>query len=120
MDKKLVGRFGEQTAADYLKKKHYKIIGLNYSCRFGEIDIIAQNKKYIVFAEVKLRKSDKFAEAKEFVTYTKQEKIIKTASLWLSQNETELQPRFDVIEIYAPEGISSKSIKINHIENAFQ
>jgi len=120
MDKKLVGRFGEQTAADYLKKKHYKIIGLNYSCRFGEIDIIAQDKKYIVFLEVKLRKSDKFAEAKEFVTYTKQEKIIKTASLWLSQNETELQPRFDVIEIYAPEGISSKSIKINHIENAFQ
>ena len=120
MDTKLVGRFGEQTAADYLKKKHYKIIGLNYSCRFGEIDVIAQNKKYIVFAEVKLRKSDKFAEAKEFVTYTKQEKIIKTASLWLSQNETELQPRFDVIEIYAPEGISSKVIKINHIENAFQ
>lgn len=120
MDTKLVGCFGEQTAADYLKKKHYKIIGLNYSCRFGEIDVIAQNKKYIVFAEVKLRKSDKFAEAKEFVTYTKQEKIIKTASLWLSQNETKLQPRFDVIEIYAPEGISSKVIKINHIENAFQ
>ena len=120
MDKKLVGRFGEQAAAEYLKKKHYKIIGLNYSCRFGEIDLIAQNKKYIVFAEVKLRKSDAFAEAREFVTAAKQEKIIKTASLWLSQNETELQPRFDVIEIYAPEGASSKSIKINHLENAFQ
>lgn len=120
MDKKLVGRFGEQAAAEYLKKKHYQIIGLNYSCRFGEIDIIAENKKYIVFAEVKLRKSDEFAEAKEFVTFSKQEKIIKTASLWLSTNETELQPRFDVIEIYAPEGIASKSIKINHIENAFQ
>ena len=120
MDKKLVGRFGEQAAAEYLKKKHYNIIGLNYSCRFGEIDLIAQNKKYIVFAEVKLRKSDAFAEAREFVTAAKQEKIIKTASLWLSQNETELQPRFDVIEIYAPEGASSKSIKINHLENAFQ
>ena len=120
MDKKLVGRFGEQAAAEYLKKKHYNIIGLNYSCRFGEIDLIAQNKKYIVFAEVKLRKSNAFAEAREFVTAAKQEKIIKTASLWLSQNETELQPRFDVIEIYAPEGASSKSIKINHLENAFQ
>ena len=120
MDKKLVGRFGEQSAAEFLKKKHYKIIGLNYSCRFGEIDIIAQNKKYVVFAEVKLRKSADFAEAKEFVTFSKQEKIIKTASLWLSVNETELQPRFDVIEIYAPDGASSKSIKINHIENAFQ
>ena len=68
MDKKLVGRFGEQTAAEFLKKKHYKIIGMNYSCRFGEIDVIAENKKYIVFVEVKLRKSDSFAEAREFVT----------------------------------------------------
>ena len=120
MDKKLAGRFGEQTAAEYLKKKHYKIIGLNYSCRFGEIDVIAKNSKYIVFVEVKLRRSDAFAEAKEFVTQSKQEKIIKTASLWLSQNETELQPRFDVIEIYAQDGVSSKALKINHIENAFQ
>lgn len=120
MDKKLVGRFGEQLAAEYLKKKHYKIIGLNYSCRFGEIDVIAQNKKYVAFVEVKLRKSASFAEAKEFVTLAKQGKIIKTASLWLSQNETELQPRFDVIEIYAPEGADTKQVKINHIENAFQ
>ena len=120
MDKKLVGRFGEQTAAEYLKKKHYKIVGLNYSCRFGEIDVIAENKKYIVFIEVKLRKSDSFAEAREFVTKSKQEKIIKAASLWLQTNETELQPRFDVIEIYAPEGTASKALKINHIENAFQ
>ncbi len=48
------------------------------------------------------------------------EQIIKTASLWLSQNETELQPRFDVIEIYASDGASSKTVRINHIENAFQ
>ncbi len=120
MDKKLVGHFGEHAAAEYLKKKRYKIIGLNYNCRFGEIDVIAENKKYIVFVEVKLRKSNDFAEAREFVTQSKQEKIIKTASLWLSQNETELQPRFDVIEIYAPEGALSKAVKINHIENAFQ
>jgi len=120
MGKKLVGRFGEQAAAEYLKKTHYKIILLNYSCRFGEIDIIAENKKYIVFAEVKLRKSDEFAKAKGFVTRSKHKKIIKAASLWLSTNETELQPRFDVIEIYAPDGASSKSMKINHIENAFQ
>lgn len=120
MDKRLIGRFGEQKAAEFLKKHHYRIIGLNYSCRFGEIDVIAENKKYVVFVEVKLRKSDEFAEAKEFVTRTKQDKIIKSASLWLSVNDTELQPRFDVIEIYAPDGPSSKSIKINHYENAFQ
>ncbi len=120
MDKRLLGRWGEQTAAEYLKRKNYKIIGMNYFCRMGEIDLIAQNKKYIVFAEVKLRKSDKFAQAKEFVTRSKQEKIITTASLWLSSNPTQLQPRFDVIEIYAPEGIDSQTLRINHIENAFQ
>ncbi len=120
MDKKLVGRWGEQLAADYLKKKRCKIIGLNYSCRFGEIDVIAESREYIIFAEVKLRKDNSFADAREFVTRSKQERLIKTASLWLSQNETKLQPRFDVIEIYAPQGVNSKDIKINHIENAFQ
>jgi len=120
MDKKLTGRFGEQTAAEYLKKKRYTLVGLNYASRFGEIDLIVQNNKYIVFVEVKLRKSDNFAKAREFVTQSKQEKIIKTASLWLAQNETALQPRFDVIEIYAPDGAASKALRINHIENAFQ
>lgn len=120
MDKKLVGRWGEQTAAEYLKKHRYSVVGLNYSCRFGEIDIIAKNKKYIVFAEVKLRRDADFAQAREFVTKSKQEKIIKTAALCLSENQTELQPRFDVIEVYAPMGTESKKPQINHLENAFQ
>lgn len=120
MEKKLAGRFGEQAAADYLKKKGYRIIGMNYSCRFGEIDLIATQKGYLVFTEVKLRKDDRFAKAREFVTGAKQERIKKTALLWLSQNKTELQPRFDVIEIYAPEALGSGKLEINHIENAFQ
>lgn len=118
MDKKLLGRFGEEQAAKYLKKKRYKILGLNYSCRFGEIDIIAQSGEYIAFVEVKLRKSAAFAEAREFVTASKQRRIIAAAQLWLAANETALQPRFDVIEIYAPAGDAGE-IRINHIENAF-
>ncbi|NCC67433.1 MAG: YraN family protein [Clostridia bacterium] len=120
MNTKLTGRWGEEAAANYLKKKKYRIVGLNYSCRLGEIDIIAENRDYVVFAEVKLRKSGDFAEAREFVTRSKQQKIIKTASIWLANNETEKQPRFDVIEVYAPEGTLSRGLKINHIENAFQ
>lgn len=120
MDKKLTGRWGEQIAAEYLKKKKYKIIGMNYSCRMGEIDIIASDGRYMVFTEVKLRKSSDFAMAREFVTRAKQEKLIKTAAIWLAENPTGLQPRFDVIEIYASEGIRSKDIKINHLEDAFQ
>ena len=118
MDKKLLGRFGEEQAAKYLKKKKYKILGMNYSCRFGEIDIIAENRDYVVFAEVKLRKSAAFAEAREFVTSAKQQRCLTAARIWLAANPTEKQPRMDVIEIYAPSG-EAGAIRINHIENAF-
>lgn len=117
MEQKLTGRRGEAAAAEYLKKKKYKIVGLNYRCRFGEIDVIAENRKYIVFTEVKLRKSAAFAEAKEFVTAAKQRRILTTAQLYLQQHPTEKQPRFDVIEIY---GDGGEIQKINHIENAFE
>ena len=120
MDRHLTGRWGEEQAAAFLRRKGYKIIGMNYACRMGEIDIIARNRKFIVFAEVKLRKSAAFAEAREFVTAAKQERIKTTAAMWLSENETALQPRFDVIEIYAPEGMETKRPVINHLEDAFQ
>jgi len=116
-DKKLLGRRGEQAAADFLKSKKYNIIGMNFSCRFGEIDVIAENKQYVVFVEVKLRKSADFAEAREFVTPAKQQRVVTAAKLWLLRNPTGKQPRFDVIEIYGePDHIE----KINHIENAFE
>ena len=110
------GSAGETAAANYLRRKGYKIIERNYSCRFGEIDIIARKKEYIVFVEVTTRQTEDFAMAREYVTYGKQQRILKTAMLWLQQNETELQPRFDVIEVIG-EGIGRK---LRHIENAFE
>lgn len=115
----ITGAWGEALAAEYLKKKHFQILATGYRCRFGEIDLIARNRKYLVFAEVKLRKSDQFAQAREFVDQRKQEKLRITASLYLDQFPTELQPRFDVIEIYAPEGVSTAHPRINHLEDAF-
>lgn len=106
-------------AADYLHKKKYRLVATNYRCRYGEIDLIVCNRKYLVFVEVKLRKSAKFANAFEFVDYHKQERLRTTAQMYLSANPTELQPRFDVIEIYAPEGTQTKSPTINHMEDAF-
>lgn len=117
---RLSGAWGEALAADYLRKKHYKILAAGYRCRFGEIDIIAQNKKYLVFVEVKLRKSGSFARAMEYVDSRKQDRIRITASVFLSENPTKLQPRFDVIEIYAPEGTETVHPEINHMEDAFQ
>lgn len=118
MEKNSLGAVGENKAAEYLKKHGYKIVDKNYRCRVGEIDIIAQKDGVIAFVEVKSRKDTSFAEAKEFVGYAKQQRIIKTAMLWLSGHECDLQPRFDVIEIYPSKGLLSQ-YKINHIENAF-
>ena len=117
----LLGRWGESLAAAYLRKKKYTLLAANYRCRFGEIDLIAANKKYLVFVEVKLRKNADFAEALEFVDRRKQERIRQTASVFLSNHENlTKQPRFDVIEIYAPEGIETRRPEINHLEDAFQ
>ena len=116
----LLGPWGESLAAEYLRKKHYELVGVNYRCRFGEIDIIAENKKYLVFVEVKLRKSAKFAEAMEFVDRRKQERLRQTAVMYLAQCETEKQPRFDVIEVYAPEGLATKKPVLRHWEDAFE
>ncbi len=107
-------------AAAYLQKKHYKIVTVNYRCRYGEIDLIAANRKYLVFVEVKLRKNNRFANAYEFVDHYKQERLRTTAELYLSQNPTNLQPRFDVIEVYAPDGIETEKPKIHHLEDAFE
>ena len=117
---KLSGAWGEALAADYLRKKHYKIIAAGYRCRFGEIDLIATNRTYIAFVEVKLRKNARFANAYEYVDRRKQERIRMTASLYLSQYPTQLQPRFDVVEIYAPDGTKTVRPDINHMEDAFQ
>ena len=119
MENRELGRFGEERAARWLRLRGYRIVEQNYSCRSGEIDLIARRGRYIVFVEVKLRKSADFAAAREFVTAAKQQRIRTTAAIWLSQNETDLQPRFDVIEIYAPQGAEGR-VTVNHIENAFE
>lgn len=113
--KRLIGGAGESAAAKYLKKQGYTILGQNYSCRFGEIDLIAQKGRFVVFVEVKARKNENFAAAREFVTPQKQDRVRKTAMLWLQQNDMDLQPRFDVIEVVG----EGRTQEIRHIENAF-
>lgn len=115
-----MGAWGEALAATYLQKKRYKIVTTGYRCRYGEIDLIAANRKYLVFVEVKLRKSASFARACEFVDFHKRNRLRTTAAMYLSQNPTALQPRFDVVEIYAPDGTNTTQPEIYHMEDAFQ
>lgn len=114
-----IGQIGEEYVAKFLKKKHYKILARNYRKRYGEIDIIAENKNYIAFVEVKTRHTDSMTSAAEAVNRQKQLKIIKTASMYLSENETEKFCRFDVCEVYV-NADNLKVVNINYIEGAFE
>ena len=113
------GSWGEDRAARYLRLHGYRIVERNFRCRQGEIDIIARKGEIIAFVEVKQRKNADFGEAREFVTYAKQRRLIAAAEQWLVKTGCELQPRFDVIEVYAPEGTKTLFPEIHHLENAF-
>ncbi len=119
MNKTGLGPWGEAQAAAYLRRRAYSILAMNYVCRFGEIDIVARRGAYVAFVEVKTRKDASFAAAREYVTAAKQRRIISAAALWLSENESPLQPRFDVIEVYAPQRPGGRP-RIQHIANAFE
>ncbi len=94
------GKKGEDMAVKFLKKQKYKILERNFSCKFGEIDIIAKEKDTIVFVEVKLKNSADFGLPRERITQSKLKKIKTTASLYLSMhNLVGLPARFDAIEI---------------------
>ena len=119
MDARQLGKWGEARALMYLNEKNYSTVAEGFRSRFGEIDLIVKDRDYIVFVEVKLRKNADFAQACEYVGKAKQRKIIATANFWLASHSVSLQPRFDVIEVYAPEGEKTKEPEIIHIENAF-
>lgn len=118
-DSRLKGRWGEDRAADYLRDKGFRVVAANWNCRFGEIDLIAEDGVCLCFVEVKLRKSAAYGSAAAFVDRRKQDKVRTAAMLYLSRHPTELQPRFDVIEIYAPQGEHTAQPEIFHLENAF-
>ena len=117
MDARQRGKWGEALALEYLLGNGYTSVATGWRSRFGEIDIIVKNSEFLVFTEVKLRKNANFAQAREYVGKTKQSKLRATAGLWLASHRTRLQPRFDVIEIYAAD--ESDKPEIIHIENAF-
>ncbi len=106
---------GEQIATILLEKKGYSIITRRYRTRWGEIDIIARKGMYLVFVEVKTRSPSAIAAPREWVDGAKRGRMIKTASLYCMEHPSDLQPRFDVVEVILTEG---KPLA-RHLENAF-
>ena len=118
-ENRLLGRWGEALAADWLRTRGCRVLEANWRCRFGEIDLIVREGGFLCFVEVKLRKSAAYGQAGEFVDRRKQERLRTSAELYLAQNPTQLQPRFDVVEVYAPQGRETKLPEIRWVENAF-
>lgn len=119
-----IGRYGENTACEYLKKHGFKILEKNYYASHNEIDIIAENKQYIIFVEVKTRSSSLndsfiFGTPASAVTYSKQKRTLLAAQAYLNEHPNKKTPRLDVIEIYLDKNNSENILNINHIEDAF-
>lgn len=102
MEKKRVGRLGEELAAALLEDRGYKIIVRNFSCKFGEVDIIARKGGTIAFVEVKTRLSESYGSGREAVTEAKRQRIKWCADYYMSHTKwTYDQVDFQVIEISA-------------------
>ena len=117
MDSHLLGRFGEIIASRYLRCHGYDIAAAHYNCRLGEIDIVAEDKKYICFVEVKLRGAGSIALPREFVDVRKQERLRKTAAAYLSSHDLDVPARFDVAEVYEEQ---DGTLRIQYLESAFE
>ncbi len=113
-------KFGEQSeslAVWYLKKNGYKILEQNYRTKLGEIDIIAKEKKTIVFVEVKSRRSIRYGSPKWAVTPKKQRKISMVALYYLkTTNQMDAGARFDVVAITS----NRDQPQIEIVKNAFE
>ena len=125
MNRYELGRRGEDFACGYLEEHGFTVIGRNVHVGHSEFDIICTDGKYIVFAEIKTRNEapdspDRYGRPANAVTAKKADALISGAQRYLrEENITGLQPRIDVIEIYAPQGADTKAPRVRHIENAF-
>lgn len=116
---KLLGAFGENMACSYLEKNGYRILERNFSCKAGEVDIIAMEGDIIAFIEVKCRTGIGYGSPSEAVSYYKQNRIVKTALFFMTKYKIfDYMCRFDVIEVLT-DG-TTEDTSINLIKNAFE
>lgn len=118
--KKTFGNLGEDATVKYLKKNRYIILERNFNVHGGEIDIIAKKGDYVVFVEVKTRSTDDYGGGLEAVNYTKQQRMIKAAQVYLLKLGADVPARFDVVVVNGfMKGKKFVVENIEHIENAF-
>ncbi|OYT16102.1 MAG: YraN family protein [Bacteroidetes bacterium 4572_77] len=110
-----LGNFGEQLALEFLVAKGFKVLDTNWVFMHKEIDIIARKDQFIVFVEVKTRRTNYFGEPFTFVNVAKQRHIVKAADAYINRFDIHEEARFDIISVLYND--HQKDIK--HIEDAF-
>ena len=114
-----LGEIAEDKVTQYLKTKGFYIARRNYHCRYGEIDIIAENDALVLFVEVKARNEDSIVSPAQAVDRYKASRIIKTATDYIRKSHCDLQPRFDVAEVTVFEREdNTHGYRLNYIKNA--
>ena len=115
---KAAGNRGEAEVARDLRKKGYTLLASQWRCRFGELDLVARDRRgTICFVEVKLRSAGAIGLPREFVDGRKQERLRSAAAAFLSTYEIDAPARFDVAEVYAE---NNGVLRIEYLENAFE
>ena len=114
---KALGNRGEAEVARYLRKKGYTLLASQWRCRFGELDLVARDRKGIIcFVEVKLRTGTACGLPREAVDRRKQERLRTAAALYLSTHDIDAPVRFDVAEVYCSENGAPNVV---YLEDAF-
>jgi putative endonuclease len=112
------GKAGEDAAEVYLENKGYKILARNFKCKGGEIDIIAKDKKELVFVEVKLKKGYAFGSPEEMVHNIKQHRLLRLAQWYMLENNIDPEAQNWRIDVVGVSFDRCKNRHISHIENA--
>lgn len=110
-----LGRKGEDHASAFLKNKGYRILFRNWKWGNHEIDVIAENRDFVVFIEVKTRSADFMEEPLKAVPASKQKSIIKAAEGYIQRFRIDKESRFDIVTIIS----KKEGFEIDHIEDAF-
>lgn len=111
------GDQGETWVAEYLERRGCTVLGRQWRCRYGELDLIAWDGGVVCFVEVKRRGPRSLGLPREFVDGRKQERLKKAAAAYLAEGELDALARFDVAEVYE-EG--NGRLHIEYLENAFE
>jgi len=114
--RKKLGQFGENLAADHLKRRGYVIHQRNYRCPVGEMDIVAEDGACLVFVEVRTRRGREYGTPEESITAAKQVKLVEVAQTYLQEHGWEGDWRIDVVAVEMTSG--GKLLRVELIKNA--